>query len=141
MNKILSKEISFELAKLLKEKGVKIGTEKILFYKDEINNIEEHQIKNRNLLYNADAQFILDENEYQVYTIGEVIDWLYEKYNLWIEVHGWINQPVGNQIWKNCFQSFINGDATDVSIFKTPLETYEYAIKYCLKQLIKNENN
>lgn len=125
MNKMLSKEVNFKLAKLLKEKGFKIDTEKILFYKDEINNIEEHQIKNRNLLYKADVQFILGENEYQVYTIGEVIDWLYDRYEIWISVHQ----------YKNTFSWRIVG-LEFIDDFKSPIEAYKHAIKYCLENLL-----
>ena len=47
--------ISFEQAKWLKEKAFEIDTEEVLFYRDEINNIEEHQIKNRDVIYNGSS--------------------------------------------------------------------------------------
>ena len=70
--------VSFELAKLLKEKKIEIETEKPMFYRDEVNNIEQHQIKNRAFLYEFDGfgDFIPDENEYQTYSITEIIMWL-----------------------------------------------------------------
>lgn len=69
-------------------------------------------------------------------TITDVRMWFYEEHGIWIEVHRWTNQPVGDEIWKNCFQAFVNGDAMDVSIFKTPTEAYEAAIEYTLNNLI-----
>ena len=80
--------VSFEIAKLLKEKGLKIDANETIFYRDEVNNIEEHQIKNRDVLYNYTGfdDYVPDENEYQTYTIAEVVMWLYEKYGVWIDV-------------------------------------------------------
>lgn len=79
--------VSFEIAKLLKEKGIKIDTDETIFYRDEINNIEEHQIKNRDILYNFTGftDYIPDENEYQTYKISEVVMWCFNKYKYSIE--------------------------------------------------------
>ena len=131
--------VSFEIAKLLKEKGIKIDTDEVIFYRDEVNNIEKHQIKNRDVLYSYTGMELhptFDDNEYQTYTIADILMWLYEKHGIWIEAHRWTNQPVDDEVWENCFQAFVNGDAMSVSIFKTPTEAYETGIEYALNTLI-----
>lgn len=62
--------ISFEIAKLLKDKGYSSITEDpIYYYIDEVNNIKEHQLKNQNDLYYADFDYTLLEDEYPAHTI------------------------------------------------------------------------
>lgn len=128
--------LSFEIAKLLKEKYIFIETDEIIFYRDNINNIEEHQIKNKNFLHTYTGfnnKYSLDENEYQTYSIVDIIMWLYEKYNIWIEIHIKETEIEG---WKNCFQVFINGEALSFQVYKTPTEAYEAGIEYILINLI-----
>lgn len=129
MNKILSKEVSINLAKLLFEKQIVIDTEKIWLINAEygLNNIigdvcihwmEEQGYRSSNAKYNAP-------------TIAEVIDWIYEKYQIWIEVRK-------NSYFKEImFQSYINeksliGDLGGYISHISPLEAYEEAIKYIL---------
>jgi hypothetical protein len=144
----LNKEVSFSIAKLLKEKNVKIHTDDVLFYRDEVNNIKEHQIKNRDVLYNYTGfgNFIPDENEYQTYKISELVMWLYEKHGIWISVEC----DCYGQLWfsKLSVASEKNWDNIDlrheiISAVKkfpnehnTPTEAYEAAILYCLEKLI-----
>ena len=67
-------------------------------------------------------------------TIAEVVMWLYETHDIWIQVSDWTNQPIDREIWKRAFQWFINGEA-DGRPFKSPAETYEAAIKHVLLSL------
>ena len=134
MNKLLK----FELAKPFKEKGLKIEVDEPLFYIDEIENIEEHQIKNREIVhvYQGYGFFIPEENEYQTYTIGEVVMWLYAKHGIWISV----SCDCGND---NLFYSKIF--STEIGIerclwtiegYSSPTEAYEAAIEHTLKNLM-----
>ena len=133
--------VSFPLAKLLKEKDIKIDTEEVLFYRDEVNNIEEHQIKNRDLLYNYTGfgNYTPDENEYQTYMISDVVMWLYEKHGIWVRVtpipysdnlthwrweHMSTNYSTRNFKWKK------------EQDYMSPTEVYEDAIEYVLTKLI-----
>lgn len=133
--------ISFELAKLLKEKDIKIDTEEVLFYRDEVNNIEEHQVKNIDVLYNYTGfgNYAPDENEYQTYIISDIVMWLYEKHGIWIQV-----KPGGKlETWDFITQKKDNTFAVPYfeikqhkPFFNSPIEAYEAAIEYTLKNLI-----
>ncbi len=117
--------ISFELAKLLKEKG----------------------FEERTKSYNQEGKLVtvsmtirrlnLDKIYYPAPTIAEVVIWLYEKHGIWIEcLHrgdmgdftfkisklkkGWRTKP--HYIHENGYNS--------------PTEVYELAIEYCLTNLI-----
>jgi hypothetical protein len=80
------KYVTFEQAKWLKEKGYEIDTDEVLFCRDEINNIEEHQIKNRAVIYNGGISYIVDEDEYRVYEQHQVVEWLRVEHDIWIGV-------------------------------------------------------
>jgi hypothetical protein len=80
------KYITFEQAKWLKEKGYEIDSNEVLFCRDEINNIEEHQIKNRDVIRARGIGYILDDDEYRVYEQHQVVDWLRVEHGIWILV-------------------------------------------------------
>ena len=112
--------VNFEIAKLLKEKGFDNPCE------NRYNKLGE--LTATKLGMNMQPNNYSDS--YSAPTIAEVIMWLYEKHGIWIEAHRWTNQPVDDEVWENCFQAFVNGDAMSVSIFKTPTEAYEAGIEY-----------
>ena len=133
----MNERVSYELAKLLAEKGFEIK-ERPMFYFDFSTQTGVYMYNGEGSLVLCSMPLVCIKNNWiDAPTIAEVVDWIYEKYSIWIEVHGWTNQPVGDEIWLNCFQSFVNGDSMDVRIFKSPTEAYEAAIEYCLKNLIK----
>lgn len=114
--------VSFELAKLLKEKGfVCIESDKFWM------NGFSHPKKDYNPITYQDKD--------NVATISDVVMWLYDKHGIWIEVSSWLNQPVDNEIWDIAFQWFINGLA-DGKPYKTPTKAYEGAIKYVLNSIL-----
>jgi len=127
--------VSFELAKLLKEKHIKIDTEEVLFYRDEVNNIEEHQVKNRDVLYNYTGfgNYTLDENEYQTYMISDVVMWLYEKHGIWISVDWTVFFK--EKVWFYSIRQK-NQSSKLKRLFNSPTEAYEAAITYTLTNLI-----
>lgn len=108
--------VSFELAKLLKEKGISIdGKERILH-----------------------SNYTVYENEYPDCTIAEVVMWVYEKYEVWILV-----QPI-SVVGKFQFRTYYNNKGVmnqhwNDSMgkqFNSPTEAYEAAIEYTLNNLI-----
>lgn len=127
--------VSFEISRLLKEKGIKIDTDEVIFYRDEVNNIEEHQIKNRDVLYNYTGfdNYIPDENEYQTYMIAEIVMWLYEKHEYWCYAY------TNGKIWHPCIQHKFGDMAVlsgKIGGFNSPTKAYEAAIYYTLNNLI-----
>ncbi len=65
----------------------------------------------------------------------QIVDWFREKHKIHIHVSHWTEQPVGDEIWTDCYQNFINGDALDVSIFKSYYEALKKAIEEAFKQI------
>jgi len=107
--------VSFEIAKLLKEKGFNEQTlaiyqdGEILWLKSTISNKE----------------FMTSRN-YSAPTIAEVVMWLYEKHGIWVEVY------YDNS--KKEFYTVFNGEEYK---FNSPTEAYEAVIEYCLTNIIK----
>lgn len=158
----MNTRVNFEIAKLLKEKGWKNPTLHYFFEGGELReNVftdtvgmdygSEFEVELSEFLENWNDGRVVNKNgnycfgcskskgyfdTYSAPTVADVVMWLYKTHSIWVEVHGWTNQPVGEEIWKNCFQAFVNGDAMNVSIFKTPTEAYEAVIEYCVKNLI-----
>jgi len=125
------KYITFEQAKWFKEKGYEIDTDEVLFCRDEINNIEEHQIKNRDVIYNVGILYMVDENEYRVYEQHQVVDWLLEKHGIWITV-----TSISQESWQ--WHITKPGDSLGKLYqedFYSPQEAYSAAFDY-----IKNNN-
>ena len=131
MNKILSKEVSAELAKLLFEKQIVIDTEKIWLTNAEygLNNfvgdvcihwMEEQGYRSSDATYNAP-------------TIAEVLDFIFEKYNISIyyNYNHNIRSSFESPFIPRAF-SIIKDIQISLNDVKSPLEAYEEAIKYIL---------
>lgn len=128
----MTKHVNYQLAKLLSEKGFNEPCQFLrVAGKYRINYEKEGDLFDNRI---PSTQKPIDW--YLAPAIAEVVMWLYEKHGIWIEVHGWINQPVGEEVWDKCFQAFVNGDAMNVSIYKNPTEAYEAAIEYVLINII-----
>jgi hypothetical protein len=127
--------VSFELAKLLKEKEYKdknmLGTVRLSepeFY--DPNGII-HNIKD-----------IFEEKDYKIEdcfnapTIAEVVMWLYEKHEIWIGVIC----DVGNDLLFTfkIYSTKIGEERCIVNgnMYESPTEDYEAAIEYTLKNLL-----
>ena len=140
MNKILSKEVSFELAKLLKEKNIEVNPfeRKYLYHLDKDGNeITDKQTIERfkGVIPNNDmnvAKSILSFSFIKAPTIAEVIDWVYEKDGIWISVS--CDCGNDNLFYSKIFSTEIGIDRCIETIKNkdTPLEAYEEAIKYVL---------
>ena len=127
--------VSFELAKLLKEKEYKdknmLGTVRLSepeFY--DPNGII-HNIKD-----------IFEEKDYKIEdcfnapTIAEVVMWLYEKHEIWIGV---ICDAGNDLLFTFKIYSTKMGEERCIvngNMYESPTEDYEAAIEYTLKNLL-----
>lgn len=112
--------VSFENAKLLKEKGFDIPTLK--WY-----HRETKKLNTNDLIFSMNK---LTDN-YSAPTIAEVVMWLYKKHGIWISVFKYkdhaadLNDPY---LFRNQFD---RGD------YDSPKKAYEAGIEFALKNLIK----
>lgn len=95
--------VSFEIAKLLNSKGLP----GIKYFYDNKTHYKLNQKK---------------------YTIADVVMWLYDKHDIWVEVV----RPVRETRFRFCVNKFAS-----VVCFNSPTEAYEAAIKYTLEHIIK----
>lgn len=131
-------------ARLLKAKGIKIDTDEVLFYRDEVHNLEEHQKKNRDVIYNYTGfgVYTPDENEYQTYRQAEVVMWLYEQHGIWIAINPHkgeddLGKPFlefDPEVWSFTNECVFHN--TGLLYYNSPTEAYEAAIEYTLNYLI-----
>jgi hypothetical protein len=142
--------VTFDQAKWLKEKRFEINTENVLFYTDEVNNLEEHQIKNRDVIYDGSLFYKVDENEYRTYEQWQVLEWLRINHGIWVEVNYGIYHAVKGTFSDTDLYGFyftiksidekdvyIFGDEEDiVNWFDSPQEAYSEAFDYVLNNLI-----
>ena len=119
--------VSFEIAKLLKEKGFDLPCR--LLYKSE-KELEEG------------IGVDYDWNRFDSYsapTIAEVVMWLYEKHGIWIRV---TPKPYSHFLthwrWEHMSTDYSTRNCgwEKVKDYMTPTEAYEAAIIYTLKNLI-----
>lgn len=128
--KHLSKEISFSLAKLLREKGVKINGTSVFNY--------EAITKENGMVYIPELDIEMKESDWTddlcFPTIAQVIDWIYEKDGVWIDVRLDLNYEGHSFTWvyigENVGSQFEKG-------YKTPSEAYEKAIEHYLTNVNK----
>ena len=122
--------VSFEIAKLLKEKGYNFY-HRMSYWKSELTDhtpgyaLEDGTTSQDNYL---------DFERYYAPTIAEVVMWLYEKHGIWIaskKVNG-LNKWFA-QIYKNNSNDLCDTDIVTIS----PAEAYTAAIEYTLTKLIK----
>jgi hypothetical protein len=117
--------VSFEIAKLLKEKGY--NQQGFPYYSKDLDfdDIElNHHYKD-----------FYPENGYEIFTaptIAEVIMWLYENHGIWIAV-----TIISQESWQ-CYITEIGKPLglTYNTDSNSPIEAYEAAIIYTLKNLI-----
>jgi hypothetical protein len=121
--------VSFELAKLLKEKGFNIP--QLYFYIDGDISWKVDNTRCRNQI----------EGEYAAPTIAEVVMWLYEKHEIWVQVSvSRYGKFYCNVLKKENTKSLNNPTSWEMQVqlndFNSPTEAYEAAIKYTLENLI-----
>lgn len=126
--------VKFEIAKLLWEKEMKKdcdaiyvvsktndGSETLLSFKGNytINHLETCNNTTKNWQWN-----------YPIYSIVDVVMWLYEKHGVWIMV-----KHLSNTNWMYDIQEGIFSTHAEDK-FNSPTKAYEAAIEYCLTKLI-----
>jgi len=117
----------FETARLLKRVGVVIPTQENLVVVDEVNNIEEHRIKNREVVRVGSPLGLLAENEYRVYHHREVVDWLWATHNLWVDVFVDDNRLFGFMVTRFSEEGRVDSPLTRG--FESPGGAFATAIK------------
>lgn len=155
--------VSFELAKLLKEKDYRLETERFYSKYGSIHNLKpsreyEHLHENS---YRLEQYFdgIYDWNQFtedvdlsmrsaynetgdssnclcSAPTIAEVVMWLYEKHEIWISVE----PPFPRRIV--LWEYYVHNANERISLgqnsgYNAPIEAFEAAIKYTLENIIK----
>ena len=118
----MNKEVSFPIAKLLKEKGFDKRTPLVWLFSLGKTHLREVHLS-----------LELNNAEYNAPTIAEVVMWLYEKYDIWISV----KKEYHNGALLG-FEAIIDSEDgfIDVGTFAEPTRAYEAAIKYTLNHII-----
>lgn len=135
----MNKEVNFEIAKLLKEKGFK---QPCFYYYDKNGKLNEPYLENGS---STDTEFRVDltdligyHNSYSTQyisapTIAEVKMWLYDNYGIWVSVQK--DWHTGECLGFEGIIDFIEG-LIGTKTVNSPTEAYELAIKYTLENLI-----
>ena len=105
--------VSFEISKLLKEKGFDLNHKYMFFTSDETEKYPEEELSLKP-------------------TIAEVVMWLYKKHEIWVwvERYSTLFRPYSEEIGDKRFGKW------EGHKYSTPTEAYEAAIIYTLKNLI-----
>lgn len=116
----MNNHVSFELAKLLKEKKFHKSLPSICFIKEESNYTSTMVYE----VFDVDFEYILRP------TIADVVMWLYEKHGIWISV----DSNPENGLFYYCIRKKLHRLRLNetVSYFTTPDKAYEEAIKRVL---------
>lgn len=116
--KLMNKPVSFEIAKLLKEKGFNEPCNQ-LYFDGELKDITVQKVS---------YDDTLSSRYYIAPTIAQVVMWLYEKHGVWIEVR--------KSYLLHQFVAVTKNPRVELSSKDSPTEAYEGAIEYTLKNLI-----
>ncbi len=160
----MTEPVTFEIAKLLKEKEFDKRTMHYYFEDGEFKDNkltgtngyygEEYSFSYNEFLENWNDKWLTKKNgdrcfgcskshgyleTYSAPTISEVVMWLYEKHGIWIGV-----QPT-SVVGKFQFRTYYNNKSvmnqhwndSMSKEFSSPIEAYEAAIEYTLNNLIK----
>lgn len=127
--------VSFELAKLLKEKGFNESCPVVVTNENKYHLISgtEHTILN-GMVFTTSKNKTLPDYICSAPTIAEVVMWLYEKYGIWISIDfNSENSLFFYCIRKRLYRLRLN---TNTEYFNSPAEAYKAAIEYTLNNLI-----
>ena len=113
--------VSFELAKLLKDKGF----DELTIYWHQRGDGIIGCVEGKRDFYNRKGEVYTSAP-----TIAEVVMWLYENHEVWIAVHP--NEPYEDDDW--CFTIFKN---FSLEGYDSPIEAYEAAISHALTNIVK----
>ena len=116
--------VSFEIAKLLKEKEFDKRTPMVW-----LDSLGKQHLREMHI------SLLLNNAEYNAPTIAEVVMWIYEKHGIWVEVNLPLYKGFGYTILKIIYNTTFLHKISDEE-FETPTEAYTAAINYCLTKLI-----
>lgn len=126
--------VSFEIAKLLKEKGFDsyITSQYIQFdYSD-----NSWKLKTNQEYKDLDSDIgIGNKIRISAPTIAEVVMWLYEKYEKWLIVRPYLGKWVF-EVQKKPSPLISCTSIHNYKLHNSPTEAYEAAIEYCLTKLL-----
>lgn len=129
----MNKPVSYELAKLLKEKGFNLKVVNFYNYgKLSLISDKDRQI-GRFVNYNPINWNHASEHYTSAPSIAEILMWLHEKHGIWISVL--YQRHSENKHWKYNIRQ-LNGIETVLWEHNTIEEAYESAIEFVLKQCI-----
>lgn len=119
--------VSFQLAKLLKEKDYQNEDCENIYYGDfdEENRPEEIEVSTRDL-----RQRTLGEFDYVAPNISDVVMWLYKEHKIWISV----DPDNDTDTWFYTISH--NKSETVFGYYSGPTEAYEAAIEHVLNNMI-----
>lgn len=126
----MNSPVSFEIAKLLKEKGFKMTAGNCYYNEEFYPNQNLIPLLYPELKGEGYKERVTDKIVFAP-TITEVVMWFYEKHGVWVYVklgygHEYVIQSIQVPF------KVIYSDGT----FKSPTEAYEAVIEYTLKHLI-----
>ena len=134
--------VNSEIAKLLKEKGLDKPTKQRYFIAENVDSDKFPFLQEECALHNWNDYDDSSTTYYSAPTIAEVVMWLYEKHDFWINVFSksFYKNNDSNDILKLKFSFIVDSWAISMKeniFFNSPIEAYEAAIEYCLNNLIK----
>lgn len=128
----MNKPVSFELAKLLKEKG--FDNESLNYYRQWYGDI---QLRLGSMFSNDPKDDCLPNEEFFLApTIADVVMWLYEKHEIWISVWSAYNNSYKFSYGVLYRKNIVVFHETNFDEKNTPTEAYEIAIKETLTNII-----
>lgn len=141
----MNKEVNFEIAKLLKEKGFKGAKSPLWYYKD--GTLHETPTEGYKGLKCWNTWDATQGVRWDAPTITDVVMWLYEKHTIWIGVELTDNTRefyFQHTIWTSKDRDFHDEDMIDQAKsickwkewqYNSPAGAYEAAITYTLEHL------
>lgn len=129
--------VSFELAKLLKEKGFDEPVRQRYFIAENIDSDRFPFLQEECALNNWNDYDDSSTIYYSTPTIAEIVMWLYEKHGIWIEcLH---RGDMGDFIFK--VSKLKNGWRTEPHYihnigYNSPTKAYEAAVEHVLRNLV-----
>lgn len=129
--------VSFQLAKLLKEKSFNLPCIQQYTYNGDViycvNNWGQPKLKTNDESYSDSGGDCISAP-----TIAQVVMWLYEKHDVWISVLSYSDEELNQTLWENKVIDISDdyNDCSDYTFYHSPTEAYEAAIGYVLNNLI-----
>lgn len=131
----MNKEVNFETAKLLKEKGFEGAKSPLWYYKD--GTLHETPTVGYKGLKCWNTWDATQGVRWDAPTIAEVVMWLYEKHGIWVYTKPVLDED-GEWIFKGYVKHLNDFKAKEyqTKLLREPTGAYEAGIIYTLENLI-----